>query len=195
MIASFVVSCKGKIEQTDAYKLGQVPLQTVNDMFAVQTDKGIVNMRIEAGVMEHYETDTMSMDVFPKGMSVFGYTDEGFLESVIVADEARHLMPSAGYGDEVWEAYGDVVIHNVLKRETMETDTIYWDQSKKEIYTDCYVKMYSPDVFMQGYGMRSDDHARNAVLRLPFNGYAVTNRDTTVVMIDSVNFIGPFPKK
>jgi lipopolysaccharide export system protein LptC len=88
-----------------------------------------------------------------------------------------------------------VVVHNVLKQETMETDTLYWDQAKEEIYTDCYVKMYSPDGFMQGYGMRSDDHARNAILLEPFNSYGITVQDTTAVVIDSVNFIGPFPKK
>lgn len=55
--------------------------------------------------------------------------------------------------------------------------------------------MYSDDGFMQGYGMRSDDRARNAILNRPFNAYVVTNKDTTKVVLDSVNFIGPFKKK
>ena len=76
----------------------------------------------------------------------------------------------------------------------METDTIYWDQTEKEIYTDCFVKLYSPDGYLQGYGMRSDDRGRNAILNNPFDGYAVVVQDTTAVKIDSVNFIGPFPK-
>ena len=43
--------------------------------------------------------------------------------------------------------------------------------------------------------MRSDDHARNAILHRPFNSYGIAQQDTTKVVIDSVNFIGPFPKK
>jgi hypothetical protein len=43
--------------------------------------------------------------------------------------------------------------------------------------------------------MRSDDHARNAILLEPFNGYGYTVRDSSVVVIDSVNFIGPLLKK
>ena len=86
------------------------------------------------------------------------------------------------------------MIHNVLNRETIETDTIYWDETRQEIYTDCYVKLYSPDGFMQGYGMRADDHARNAILHHPFNSYGYTAQDSTLVVIDSVNFIGAFPK-
>lgn len=195
VIASFVVSCGGKIARTDAYKLGEAPLQTVDNMFAVQTNKGIVSMRMEARKMEHYENDTINYDSFPEGLAVYGYTTEGLLESIIVSNKATHIVSRNNVEEEVWEAFGDVIIHNVLKQETIQTDTIYWDQKAKEIYTDCYVKMYSPDGFMQGYGMRSDDHARNAILHNPFNGYAVTEKDTTAVIIDSVNFIGPFPKK
>ena len=48
---------------------------------------------------------------------------------------------------------------------------------------------------MQGYGMRSDDRMRNARLNKVFNNYVLVEKDTTAVIIDSVNFIGPFPKK
>ena len=194
MIASFVVSCSGKLKQTSG-SMDDKPLQRVIDMFAVQTDNGRVNMRIEAQIMEHYENDSSSTDLFPNGLAVYSYTDDGMLESVLISDEARHYTPKGSTGEELWSAFGNVVIHNVIKQETMEADTIYWDQTKKEIYTDCYVKMYSPDGFMQGYGMRSDDHARNAILHDPFNGYGMVVKDTTAVVIDSVNFIGPFPKK
>ena len=145
--------------------------------------------------MEHYETDSTAWDSFPRGLSVYGYTEDGLLETVIVSNNARHTTSRIGNDEDVWEAFGNVVVHNVIKLETMETDTVYWDQVKEEIYTDCYVKMYSEDGFMQGYGMRSDDHARNAILHRPFNSYGVTDRDTTKVVIDSVNFIGPFKKK
>ena len=69
------------------------------------------------------------------------------------------------------------------------------NQTRKEIYTDCYVKVYSPDGFMQGYGMRSDDRMQNWKLNSSFNNYVYVVKDTTAVILDSVNFIGPFPKK
>ena len=48
---------------------------------------------------------------------------------------------------------------------------------------------------MQGFGMRSDDMARNAIIQRPFNSYGVVEQDSTKVVLDSVNFIGPFPLK
>lgn len=193
MVASTFVSCSKGIAEADKLNLDETPVQRVVDVFAVQSKNGEMEMRLEAGVMERYSRDGSGRDYFPKGISVFSYTADGLLESVIVADEAEHLTPSSG--DEAWKAYGNVILHNVIKQETMETDTIFWDSSKKEIYTDCYVKMYSREAFAQGYGMRSDDRMRNSKLFKPFNNFVVVARDTTAVIIDSVNFIGPFPKK
>ena len=195
VVASIVVSCSGKIGEADKLDLGKTPTQRTFDMFAVQTQNGTVGMRIEAQLMEHFNTDSASVDAFPRGISVFGYTEEGLLESIILADDARHIVPKDRNRDEVWEAFGNVILHNVIKQETMETDTIYWDEARKEIYTDCYVKLYSRQGFLQGFGMRSDDHMRNSVLYRPFDGYGVVVQDSTAVFIDSVNFIGPVPKK
>lgn len=77
----------------------------------------------------------------------------------------------------------------------METDTLYWDRKNEEIYTDCYVKLHSPQGFMQGYGMRSDQRARNSIILNPFDNFAFIVQDSTEVLIDSVNFIGPLLKK
>ena len=195
VIASIVVSCKNRIGEADKLDLSKTPTQRTYDMFAVQTKNGAVLMRIESNLMEHYDTDTASFDAFPQGLSVYGYTEDGLLESIIVADDARHIVPKDRNRDEIWEAFGNVILHNVIEQETMETDTIYWDQKKKELYTDCYVKIYSRQGFLQGFGMRSDDHVRNSILYRPFDGYGVVVQDSTAVIIDSVNFIGPFPKK
>jgi LPS export ABC transporter protein LptC len=193
-LASIVVSCSGKLGEADRLDLSHTPVQTLRDMFAVQSRNGKIEMRFEAPIMETYDNDTSKIDLFPGGLSVYSYTEDGLLESVIFSDNAKHQVDKTGRTSDIWSAFGNVVINNVIKHEAMETDTIYWDETRKEIYTDCYVKMYSHDGFMQGYGMRSDDHARNSILHKPFNSYAVPERDSTLVAIDSVNFIGAFPK-
>ncbi len=182
---------KKKVEKSD---LSGMPMQTVDNMFAVQTKNGVVVMRIEADKMLRYENDTTATELFPEGFAVYSYTDEGLLETILLSDQARHILYKSSNGEE-WQAFGNVSVQNIIKRETMETDTIYWDQRSHQIYTDCYIRMYSPDGFMQGYGMRSDDKARNAIIHKPFNSYSVVVQDTTAVLVDSINFIGPFLKK
>ena len=192
-VAFVVYSCKGKLAEVDAIRLGETPVQTVDDMFIVQTENSIIKSRVEAPRMERYENDSLSYELFPKGISVYGYTENGNLETEIIADNARHLKYVDGR--ESWEAYGNVVVKNLINREIMETDTLYWDQKNEKIYTHCYVRMYSPDGFMQGYGMQSDQRARDTELFNPFNNYAIMTQDSTEVVVDSINFIGPMLKK
>ena len=192
-VAFVVFSCKGKLGEADSINLEEAPVQTVDDMFIVQTNNGKIQMRAEAPLMERYERDTLSFELFPEGFFVYGYTDDEKLETEIVADNARHLKYKDGR--ESWEAFGNVVVKNLINQEIMETDTLYWDQKNEKIYTHCYVRMYSPDGFMQGYGMESDQRARDTELFNPFNNYAIMTQDSTAVVIDSVNFIGPMQKK
>ena len=192
-VAFVVFSCKGKLGEAVALNLSETPVQTVTDMFIVQTENSGLQMRAEAPLMEKYERDSLYYELFPKGFHVFGYTDEGLLETRITSDNARHLKYKDGR--ETWEAFGNVVVQNLIKQETMETDTLYWDQKEEKIFTHCYVKMYSPQGFMQGYGMESDQRARDSKLFNPFNSYGIVAQDTTQVVIDSVNFIGPLLKK
>ena len=193
-VAFVVFSCKGKLGEAEVLNLSETPVQTVRDMFIVQTENSGLQMRAEAPLMEKYEKgDTLSYELFPEGFNVFGYTDEGLLETRITSDNARHLKYNDGR--ETWEAFGNVVVQNLIKQETMETDTLYWDQKEEKIYTHRYVKMYSPQGFMQGYGMESDQRARDSKLFNPFNSYGIVAQDTTEVVIDTVNFIGPLLKK
>ena len=192
-VAFIVYSCKGKLGEAESLDLKETPVQIVDDMFIIQTENGIVKMRAEAPRMEKYERDSLDYEHFPEGFFVFGFDESGKLETEIVADNAKHLKYEDGR--ESWEAFGNVVIKNLINQEVMETDTLYWDQKNERIYTHCYVRMYSPDGFMQGYGMESDQRARSSILYNNFNNYAIIVKDSTQVLIDSVNFIGPFQKK
>ena len=192
-VAFVVYSCKGKLGEAEQLDLEDTPTQVVNDMFVVQTENGNMKMRAEAPRMEKYSKgDTLDYELFPEGFFVYGYDEQGRLETEIVADNARHMK----YDDkrETWEAFGNVVVKNLINQEVMETDTLYWDQENEKIYTHCYVRMYSPDGFMQGYGMESDQRARDHTIFNPFNSYGIVVQDTTEVVIDTVNFIGPLLK-
>ena len=172
-VAFVVYSCKGKLAETDAVNMAEMPMQTVDDMFIVQSKNGIIQMRAQAPLMEKYEKDSLSYELFP--------------------DNAKHVKHDNG--EETWSAFGNVVVKNLINQEVMETDTLYWDQKNEKIYTNCYVRMYSPKGFLQGYGMESDQRARNSIIFKPFNSYGIVVQDTTKVLIDSVNFIGPMRKK
>ena len=193
-LAFVVYSCRSNLAEAQKLDLSKVPIQVVDTMLLINSENGLLKMRVESERMEVYEYDTLSYNYFPRGINVYGYSEEGLLETIIIADEARHDK-FVSSGKDLWSAYGNVVVRNILKREKMETDTLYWDEKEKEIWTDCYIKMSSPDGFMQGYGMRSDEMARNSILLNPFDNEFFVDSDSTKVVIDTLNFIGPLLKK
>ena len=71
-VAILVVSCKNKMAQAEVLNLKDTPVQTIDDMFAVQTKNGLVVMRVEASVMERYDNDTTAYETFPKGIAIYG---------------------------------------------------------------------------------------------------------------------------
>lgn len=191
-VAIAVCSCKDKLSKADKLNIAETPVQVIDNMEITGTDKGVLQMRIKTKRMEKYKTDSSSYDLFPMGIEVYAYNIKGELETTIKADKAVH--ENKNNSDEIWKAYGHVVVNNLIKRQTMETDTLYWDKYSKKIYTDCYIRLYSPDGLMQGFGMTSDERGANASIMRPFNSYTVIIKDTTSVQIDSINFIGPLLK-
>ena len=189
-VATIAISCGNQLDSIDADKITDAPEQVVLDMDAAQTENGMVQMRMRAPRMERHELeDDESYELFPDGFMVLAYNEEGLLETKIVSNQAKHTIKKR---KEQWSAYGNVVIFNYINGQRITTDTLYWDREKKEIYTDCYVTLSSPDGFMQGYGLVSDERATNAQLLRPFDGYAIISEDSTGnAYQDTVNFIGP----
>ena len=187
--AACFVSCKNKDKGIDPIDFNSAPRQVIKDMKAVQSRNGDVVMQVVADVMESYSNDTSSFELFPNGYNVYGYTKEGDLETKIRSDRAKHTKQ--GY-EEQWEATGNVIIYNYIKGERMETDTLYWDQKEHTIYAHSFVKMFSPQGYLQGFGMKSDEMAKNATILRPFNSYGIIDNDSTKTgYIDTVNLIGP----
>ena len=191
-VTTFVISCKGE-KESEPLDLSTLPVQTVQGMKAVQSSNGLLQMRMESKLLQRFENDSVSYELFSQGFDVYAYNEEGELETQIKSDVAKHTTTKKK--EEKWEAYGNVVITNFLKGERMETDTLYWDKEKGRIFTHCLVRMYSPSGYMQGFGMESDEMARNARIERPFDSYGIVSRDSTAIYVDTVNFVGPALKK
>ena len=76
-VAFVVYSCKDELGRAKDLSIAETPIQTVRNMFVVQSKNGIIQMRAEGEIMEKYENDSLSYELFPKGFSVYGYTEEG----------------------------------------------------------------------------------------------------------------------
>ncbi|MBQ6311463.1 MAG: LPS export ABC transporter periplasmic protein LptC [Bacteroidales bacterium] len=183
---ALLVACSTKTEVTDQIDISAAPRQVGDSILAIQSVNGEQSLRVEAPRMEKYEFDTLSYELFPAGFDVFSYKD-GNLETSIRAKKARHTVHKDK--SETWEVFGNVVITNYINGQVLKTDTLYWDRYEHKIFTNCYVEMSSPQGFMQGYGMESDEQARNAEILRPFDSFTRIAEDS--LYVDTANFIGP----
>ena len=174
-VTTFVISCKAEAV-TESVDTTLKPVQTVKGMKAEQTLNGVLQMRMESPLLQRFVTEEESYELFSQGFDVYAYNEAGEVETRISSQIAKHTTKKND--EETWEAYGNVVITNYIKGERMETDTLYWDRNLGKIHTHCHVKMYSPSGFMQGYGMESDEMARNAYILRPFDSYGVVGSNT-----------------
>ena len=105
-LAFVVYSCKSNLSEAEKLDLEKIPLQTVDDMFFVQSENGLLKMRVESPRMEVYEHDTLSYDLFPNGIRVYAYAEDGSLETTIVARKARHDKYPGREENEKWSVFG-----------------------------------------------------------------------------------------
>ena len=189
MFVLFTSGCAKKTQVGEMVDMEKVPRQVGDSIFASQSTNGKLVMRLEAARMEKYENDSLTYDLFPDGFDVYSY-DDGNLETHIHSKVARHTTWKSG--KEKWEVMGDVEIVNFMNGEKMLTDTLYWDRYEHKIFTHCFVKMSSPRGYLQGYGMESDEMARNAIILRPFDSFTRIGSDSLIgYYVDSANFIGP----
>lgn len=59
---------------------------------------------------------------------------------------------------EMMVAKDNVVVENVKTNEKLETQTLYWNQRKKKIYTSNLVKISSPDKLIFGDSLTAADN-------------------------------------
>ena len=107
-VAFIFFSCDRKLSTAEKLDLSKTPLQTVDSMFIVQTTDGGLQFRVEAEVMERYVTDSVSFEKFPKGVELYGYNEEGLLETMILADDALHEQRSKSKYEK-WSAFGTLL--------------------------------------------------------------------------------------
>lgn len=186
-VATFIVSCSAADEE--AIDFSVVPMQTVDNMVFEESDQGMATFRMCAPRMEKYKTQKQEYELFPQGFYIYGYTQEGDLETTIVSDNARHSKETDG--EETWTAMGNVVVINHLKGQKIETDTLYWDRGRHRIWNNCFTKLYDPDGYMEGYSLNSDERAANATISRPFNSFVVIEKDSLKEYRDTANLVGP----
>jgi LPS export ABC transporter protein LptC len=144
-------SCEEKIAEMQRnisqQDLGMERIETVEMLYS---DSAIVRLRIQAPTLLNYIKVGEEKKVFPDGLKVDFYNENAITTSTLTAKYATQ------YNRQNKIVIQKKVIVESLNQEKLETEELIWDEQKKQLYTDKWVKVSTKDETIYGYGFTSN---------------------------------------
>ncbi|WP_439880888.1 LPS export ABC transporter periplasmic protein LptC [Pontibacter sp. MBLB2868] len=158
LIAGFGFSCGDDLQDPDKEQKYKGPLIENHDVVTLYSDSARLLIKLQAPVQQEFENGD---GVFPKGIYVEFYEKPGQMTSTLKANYARQER-----NKDIYQAKGNVVVNNLVKHEKLETEELFWDKNKAEIYTDKFVKITTAEEVLMGQGLRANqDFSRYRILK------------------------------
>jgi hypothetical protein len=158
----FLVSCSDVNEHTapPIYDRDSVSMMTSYGVNTLISDSGVIKYRI---VTERWDVNTVknpSRWTFEKGVFFEQFDEQFHVQAYIQADTAWYFDQK-----KLWHLRGRVRIRNI-NGLVYESEELYWDGLKHELYSNVFSKVVTPERSMEGTYFLSDERMRH---------YTVTN--------------------
>ncbi len=131
-------------------EISKLPQQMARNIETVYTDSARLQVRIKTPFLERFSEVENPYYEFPDGIYVEFYGKDEQVDSRLTARYAIYHE-----AEELWEARDSVVAVN-LDGEVLNTDLLFWDEQKKLIYTDQFVRITTRDELIYGEGFEAN---------------------------------------
>lgn len=128
-----------------------MPVLDTRGVMSLISDSGVIRYRINTDEWLVYDRKSPSYWAFEKGLYVEKFDSLFKVEASIKADTAYYYDKR-----KLWKLIGNVHVQN-LKGEKFDTELLYWDQTKKKVYSDKRVRIEQPDQIIYAVGFESNE--------------------------------------
>ncbi|MFT5820348.1 MAG: LPS export ABC transporter protein LptC [Crocinitomix sp.] len=128
-----------------------MPDEIVNDMHTLYSDSGVVVYEMIATRMEKFG-EPKNVRLFKDGFQVNFFKEKDSIVSTLTADYAEIRER-----DNVIIARNNVIFTNFEKNQTLKTEELFWDQTKKRVRTEKYFEVIGEKTTVKGYGLDTDE--------------------------------------
>lgn len=161
-MAIITFSCKNDIAKVNNISaIDKHPDEQAKDITIIYSDSGIINFTLSSKLMNKFINNDPYTE-FPQGLKLSSFDKQGILKTTLTANYA-----SSYENRKTMEARGKVIIINHKNEETIETEHIVWDQMRKTIYSDVFVKRTNLTGVMYGDGFDADETFSKYTIRNP----------------------------
>lgn len=126
------------------------PTMATADVTTLISDSGYTRYKVVTPLWLMFEDADEPFWRFPDGIELEQYDRDMNPESNVVCDSAIYFSRK-----RQWQLDGNVVMVNT-ERDSFLTQQLFWDQTKRKIYTDSFIHIVRTDRTIEGYGFESD---------------------------------------
>ncbi|MES2622456.1 MAG: LPS export ABC transporter periplasmic protein LptC [Bacteroidota bacterium] len=155
----FLTSCKNSFEDVKLItSRANVKIEKGEDVEINYSDNGVVRIQASGPVVTRYNSEKPYLE-FSNGIQILFYNETHAVDSKLTAKYATAIENSKSMTarDSV------VVINN--KGEILNTDELIWDEDKKIIYSNSFVKITTADEIIYGNGMTANENFTDYVIK------------------------------
>ena len=162
VLFSFILlaACSNDLKKVKEISSEFLSVERGKEVEILFTEDGLPTIRIIAPTAVRYNTEPPDLPytVFPDGLKLYVYNENGDLDSELSANEGKMTDNS----DDL-EVNGDVVIINE-KGEQLNTENLTWNKEDKKIRSAGFVKIFTNDEIIYGSGFEADENFTNYLI-------------------------------
>ncbi|MCW3125054.1 MAG: hypothetical protein JWO03_712 [Bacteroidetes bacterium] len=154
-----LTGCKNNLEEAKLVtSRANVNIEQGKGVIINYSDHGKTKIKADAKTITRFNTDKPYME-FSDGIKVSFYSTDGQVSTTMVADYA-----SAVENSNVMTASKNVEVINA-KGEKLNTEELIWDEQKKILYSNAFVKISTADEIIYGNGMQANEDFTDYVIK------------------------------
>jgi LPS export ABC transporter protein LptC len=166
----FPASCSNESKEVVevAFDPEHTYIMRTTDVSSLISDSGVTRYRLNTKEMIMYDKAKEPYWYFPQGVYIERFDTLFKVEASVKAD-TTYYWDKKGLAKLI----GHVKIEN-LRGEQLETELLYWDRNKKQIYSDVYVRIDRQGKILTSIGFESDEGMADYKLYHPQGAFLVS---------------------
>jgi len=136
-----------------------LPSMTSLGVTTLISDSGITRYKIVTEEWMIFDKKNPPYWAFEKGVYLEKFDTLLHIDASIKADTAYYFEKK-----KLWELKGNVKILS-QKGDKFETEQLYWDEKKKKVYSDKFIRIEQEDKTITGYGFESNQELTDYVIK------------------------------
>lgn len=171
IILALISACNSGLEEKKTFEKYSGPIMEADTIKILYSDSAKVRVIVNATKQYEYENGDRE---FPNDIFIEFYEPDGTMSSTLEANSAYFTKET-----EIYKAEGDVEVIGYIEPRKLNSEELYWEPEKEEIYTETFVRIQSEDQISTGTGLRAKQDFSSYRILKPTGTIYLEEKDTT----------------